>query len=77
MESGNQMTSNRSFFPFWHTLDPWRSTVFWWEKTARGLFFKENAAVVVTERADTQQVVVEVGHDVPGGCGGLGEEEIT
>ena len=33
-----------------------------------GRFFEEDAAVMVTERADAQHVVMEVGHDVP--CGG-------
>ena len=42
-----------------------------------GRFSKEDVAVMVTEQADTQHVVVKVGHDVPGGCGELGEEEIT
>ena len=42
-----------------------------------GRFFEEDPAVMVTEQADAQQVVMEVGYDVPCGRGELGEKEIT
>ena len=40
-------------------------------------FFKKNAAVMIAQGDDSNEVVVEVGHNVPGGCVEVGEEDVT
>ena len=40
-------------------------------------FVEEDAAVVVAEQSDRQQVLEEVWHDVPGGGGELREEDVA
>ena len=42
-----------------------------------GGFLENHAAALVAERANTEQVVVEVGHDVRCGCWKLGEEDVA
>ena len=45
------------------------------EKTVTAVFFKQDAAVVVADGSDSNQVVVKIGHDVSGGGGQVGEED--
>ena len=40
-------------------------------------FFKQDTAVVVTQGADSNQVVVEIGHDMSGGSVQVGEEDVA
>ena len=49
------------------------------EKTATTVLSNrtQDAAVMVAQGADSNQVVLEVGHDVPGGGGEVGEEDVA
>ena len=47
------------------------------EKNRDRRFFKQDAAVVVAQGVDFIQVVVEVRHDMSGGSGQVGEEDVA